>query len=74
MCDLLNLAQRVLERLHIPQADILQRKLIVGRIGCINGRLGGKLAQQEAIKAIGLLRPSRCYAQCRAARESIRWV
>ena len=52
----MNLAQRILERLHIPQADILQCELIVCRIGCIDSRLGRKLAQQEAVKAVGLLR------------------
>ena len=54
--NLLDLAQCILERVPVPQANILQRCLIVGRVGGIDRDLGGKLSLQEAVQAVGLLR------------------
>jgi hypothetical protein len=47
--DFLNLAQRVLERAPIPQANILQRCLIVRRIGRFDCSFGGKFALRDLV-------------------------
>ena len=52
--NLLNLAQRVLQRMPVPEANVLQSGLVVGWIGCADGGLGGKLALREAVEAICL--------------------
>ena len=64
--DLLNLAQRILQRVPVPQANILQGGLVVGRIGGSDGGFGGKLALGEAYRGRKLAASSRCYSQCRA--------
>ena len=53
--NLLLLAQGVLQRVPVPQADVLQRGLIVGRVGGIDRGLGGKLALGELVQPISLL-------------------
>ena len=52
--DLLDLAQRILERTPVPQANVLKGGLIVGRVGGLDGGLGGKLALREPVQPIGL--------------------
>ncbi len=52
--NLLNLAQGIFERLHVPQPNVLKRGLVVGRIGCAYGRLRGKLALREAVQSVCL--------------------
>ena len=54
--NFLNLTQRVLECAPVPQPDVLQRSLIVRRIGRLDGRLRGKFALREAVQSIGLPR------------------
>ncbi len=54
--DFLNLTQRVLECMHVPQPDVLKRRLIVGGIGRLDGRLSGKLALGEPVQSVGLPR------------------
>ena len=54
--DFLNLAERVLQGAPFPQSDVLQRSLIVGRVGRVYGGLCGKFALREAVQSIGLTR------------------
>ena len=49
--NLLNLPQCILQRVPVPQADVLQRRLIVGRIGCIDGGLRRKLVLHKSVQA-----------------------
>ncbi len=52
--NLLNLAQRVLQCFHIPQADVLQSGLVVGGIGGADSGLGGEFALGEFVETVGL--------------------
>src|SRR5260370_23692674 len=54
--DFLNLTQSVLERAPVPQPDVLQRSLIVRRIGRLDGRFSRKFALREPVQSIGLPR------------------
>jgi hypothetical protein len=45
--DFLDLAERVFERFHIPQADVLQRWLVVRGIGRTYGNFCRKLMLRE---------------------------
>ena len=54
--DFLNLAQRVLKRVPVPQPDVLKRSLIVRRIGRLDGGLSGKLALRDPVQSVGLPR------------------
>jgi hypothetical protein len=51
--DFLDLAERVLERVPVPQADVLQRGLVVFGIGGVDGGFGGELVLREFIEAVG---------------------
>ncbi len=53
--DLLLLAQGVLQGVPVPQADVLQRGLIVGGVGGIDRGLGGKLTLLELVEPVCLL-------------------
>jgi len=53
--NLLLLAQGVLQGVPVPQADVLQRGLIVGWVGGIDGGLGGKLTLLKLVRAVCLL-------------------
>ena len=54
--DFLNLTERVLQRTPVPQPDVLERRLIVGGVGSLDGCLRGKLALGEAVQPEGLPR------------------
>ena len=54
--DFLNLTERVLECMPVPQADVLQRRLIVGGVGRVDGRLRREFALRDAVQSIGLPR------------------
>ncbi len=54
--DFLNLTQRVLKCMPVPQPDVLKRSLIVRRIGRLDGRLSGKLALRDLVQSVGLPR------------------
>ena len=54
--DFLNLTQRVLEGVPVPQPDVLQRSLIVGRVSRFDRRLSRKLALRDSIQSVGLPR------------------
>jgi len=54
--DLLHLAQRVLQCLHVPQANILQRCLVVRRIGGAGRRLRRKFVLRKLVERVGLAR------------------
>src|SRR6267378_6507528 len=40
--DFLNLPQRVLQSAHVPQTDIFERRLIIGRFDCLDPGFRGK--------------------------------
>ena len=52
--DFLDLAQGVLECVPVPEADVLERGLVVGGVGGFDGGFGGELALGEAVEAEGL--------------------
>ena len=45
---------RVLERVPVPEADVLEGGLVGGWIGGVDGGFGGKLALDEAVETEGL--------------------
>ena len=54
--DGLNLPQRVPERAPVPQADVLDRRLVVGEVHRFDAGLGGKRLLLEAIETVRLAR------------------
>ena len=52
--DFLDLTKRVLQRAPVPQPDVLQRSLIVRRVGGLDGRLCGKFALQDPVQPVRL--------------------
>ena len=54
--NFLHLAQRVLQRIHIPQADVFERGLIVLRIDGGDARFRGKLALRKAVQPVSVPR------------------
>ncbi len=52
--NFLHLAQGVLQRMPVPQADVLERGLIVGRVRGVDGGFGRELALGKAVKPVGL--------------------
>ncbi len=51
--DLLDLAEGVLERVPVPEADVLERGLVVLGVGGVDGGFGGELVLREAVEAVG---------------------
>ena len=47
--DFLNLAERVLECVPVPESDVLKCRLVVRRIGRLDCRLSGKFALGDAV-------------------------
>ncbi len=54
--DLLELAQRVLQRAPVPQADVLERVLVGGRICRLGARIRRERALRDAVESVRLSR------------------
>ena len=54
--DLLDLPQRVLQRAPVPQPDVLQRRLIVWGVQCLEAALGRERPLLDAAQPVGLPR------------------
>ena len=48
--NFLNLAQRVLQSARVPQTDIFERGLIIGRVECLNRCFRGKRVRLYAVE------------------------
>jgi hypothetical protein len=51
--DFLNLAERVLKGVPIPEADVMEGGLVIGGVGCLDGGFGGKFLLMEAVETEG---------------------
>ena len=50
--NFLNLAQRVLQRVPIPQPDVFERRLVVRRVNRLDPRVSGKRVRLDAVERV----------------------
>ena len=72
--NLLNLPQRILQRMPVPQANILQRRLVIAGSVASTVVSAGNSRCTKTIQTVCLPRHLDVMQQCRAARGPVRWA
>jgi hypothetical protein len=71
--NFLNLTQSVLKGVPVPQPDILQRSLIMHRVGRRDVCLSGKLALRNSVQSVGLPRQGDIVGDVRLLANELVW-